>query len=86
MELLAVIHGVTHFQVYLERRPFEICTDNSALKSILNQKTLSPRLARWALIIQGFNFAVKHVSGKWNEVADALSRLEYPHAHTNADD
>ena len=28
IELLAVFHGVTHFQVYLEGRTFEICTDH----------------------------------------------------------
>ena len=42
IKLLAVIHGMTHFQVNFEGRTFQICTDNSALKSILNQKILSP--------------------------------------------
>ncbi len=56
-----------------------------ALKWILNQKTLSPRLARWALQIQDLDYSVKHVKGIKNVVPDCLSRRSYPYTSTSAD-
>ena len=62
-ELLAVIHAFKKFEFYLQGQKFLIQTDHSALKYLLGQKDLTSRLARWALIIQGFDYEVQHVKG-----------------------
>ena len=85
-ELLAVIFSFKHFRVYLEGNKFELQTDHSALKWILGQKDLTPRLARWALILQGYSFSIKHVKGSLNVVPDAISRMEHTETHTKVDD
>ena len=87
-ELLAVIYSFKHFQVYLEGTHFELHTDHAPLKWILGKKELSPRLARWALIIQGQSYTVKHIKGSLNVVPDALSRIPHtqPPTRTKPDE
>jgi hypothetical protein len=41
---------------------------------LLKYKSPTGRLARWALEIQGHDFDIQHRKGKYNDVADALSR------------
>ena len=84
-ELLAVIHAFKQFEVYLQGQKFLIQTDHSALKYLLGHKDLTPRLARWALIIQGFDYEVQHVKGSENNVPDALSRRSYDYTRTEVD-
>ena len=80
------IHSFKQFEVYLQGQKFTIQTDHSALKYLLGQKNLTPRLARWALIIQGYDYEVQHVKGSENNVPDALSRREYDYTRTKVDD
>lgn len=75
LEALAVVFGLTKFRQYLEHRPFELYTDNSALSYILNHPRQVGKLARWITLINSFKFTVFHVRGSDNAVADALSRL-----------
>ena len=70
----------------MQGQKFTIQTDLSALKYLLSQKNLTPRLARWALIIQGYDYEIQHVKGSENNVPDALSRLEYDYTRTKVDD
>ena len=44
----------------------------------MNIKISTGRLARWALILQSYNYTVIHRPGKINSAADAISRIEYP--------
>ena len=38
------------------------------------------RLSRWGLLLQEYNLDIRHIRGKENVIADALSRVEEPQA------
>jgi hypothetical protein len=44
--------------------------------NLLYQNMPSQRIVRWRLMLEEFNPTIKHVAGKDNDAADALSRLE----------
>ena len=74
-ECLAVVFCVEKFLEYVEGSEFTVCTDHSALTWLFKKKDLSGRLARWVLSLQQHNMIIKHVKGKLNVVADAISRF-----------
>ena len=55
-------------------RRFELRTDHCGLKYLFDQPTLNARKARWLEFLCEFDFQIKHIKGKENKVADALSR------------
>ena len=77
-EGLAIVEGIKTYHVYLASQPFKIFTDHAALKWLNNVKQSTGRLARWAVLLQGYQYEINYKPGKKNEVADALSRRPYP--------
>jgi hypothetical protein len=55
-------------------RKFLLLTDNSGVKFLFSQPDLNARQARWLAFLSEFDFEVRHIKGKENKVADALSR------------
>ena len=55
-------------------RRLELRTDHCGLKYLFDQPTLNARKARWLEFLCEFDFEIKHIKGKENKVADALSR------------
>ena len=77
-ELTGIFSAVKHFKYYVEARPFIIFTDHKPIVSTL-QKKAEPTSARQARQLAAFTDAtcdVRHIEGKNNLVADALSRPE----------
>lgn len=74
LETLAIIYALRRFRVYLHGRTFKIITDCNSLTLTLNKKELNPRIARWALEMQNFDYVVEHRTGKRMQHVDALSR------------
>lgn len=76
-ELLAIYTAVRHFRHMLEGRHFTIYTDHKPLTYAMAQNPLksSPRQARHLEFISQFTTDIRHISGKDNIVADALSRI-----------
>lgn len=74
-ECLAVVFCVNKFLEYVEGTQFTVGTDHSALTWLFKQKDVSGRLARWILSLQQHDMIIKHVRGKNNVVADAISRI-----------
>ena len=85
-ECLAIIEGIKSFHVYLAGQRFKVFTDHVALKWLMSIKQATGRLARWAVLLQGYDFEVCHKAGIRNEVADALSRRTYPECTDHTSD
>ena len=74
-ECYAVVWAVKRFQKYLDGIQFTLFTDHHALCSLFAIKDPQGKLARWAVIIQGFDFQIRFKEGSCNADADCLSRL-----------
>ena len=76
-ECLALILALNHFDVYLNvtMYPVQVFTDHNPLTFINRMKDKNQRVLRWSLILQEYNLDIKHVKGKENVIADALSRV-----------
>jgi hypothetical protein len=58
---------------YIMGRKFLLLTDNTGVKYLFNQPDLNVRQARCLACLSEFDFEVRHIKGKENKVADALS-------------
>ena len=56
-EAMAVVWAVTHFRHYLYGKPFVLVIDHQPL---LTGNKLTGKHARWALILQGYDFKIVH--------------------------
>jgi hypothetical protein len=81
-EVNAIVSGINVFRQYLLGNKFLVYTDNAACIQILKKPNLSPKLHRWALMIQDYDFDIFHKAGKANTVCDALSRIQVQAIHT----
>lgn len=77
-ELLAIYLAVKNFRHMIEGRTFTIFTDHKPITYAFQQKPekCSPRQFRHLDYISQFTTDIRHVPGKQNVVADALSRVE----------
>lgn len=73
-ELLAIIHSLIKFRMYLVGWKFEIITDHQALTYLLSTPYHNARLMRWILYMQEYQFDIRHCKGSDNLVADFFSR------------
>lgn len=55
-----------------------VITDHKALKYVLHQKQVSPKLAKWLDKLADYNIDIEFTKGDRNQVADALSRPPDP--------
>ncbi|XP_065894244.1 uncharacterized protein [Dysidea avara] len=75
-ETLALLLALQHFDVYLGTTiaPVEVYTDHNPLVFIEKMKNKNQRLLRWSLAFQEYNLKIRHIKGRDNVIADALSR------------
>jgi hypothetical protein len=73
LEAFAIFSALKKFEYIIGDVKFTLQTDHENL-TFLNVNG-SPKVKRWKLAIQEFNFDIEHIEGNKNVVADALSRL-----------
>ena len=76
-EAYAIYFALTKWEHYLRDAKFTLRTDHKNL-TYMNQHT-SPKVQRWKLAVQEYDFVIEHIKGTDNVVADSLSRFcPYP--------
>ncbi|KAF1327385.1 reverse transcriptase, partial [Globisporangium splendens] len=73
-ELLAIMHALRVWRIYLVDKPFMVETDHKSLETILTQKTTNRHIARGFNELAEFQPQFVWIAGKTNGIADALSR------------
>ena len=75
-ELLGLILALQHFDIYVTAAegPVIVFTDHNPLVYLKNLKNKNQRLLRWSLLLQQYCLEIKHIKGRDNVIADALSR------------
>lgn len=74
LETLSIIYALRRFRTYLLGLKFKIITDCQALSLTINKKETNPRIARWVLEMQNYDYVLEHRSGSRMLHVDALSR------------
>ncbi|OWZ07023.1 hypothetical protein PHMEG_00020639 [Phytophthora megakarya] len=81
IECWGIVWATRKFRCYLDRREFDLYTDQKALAWVFDEKnrTSNAKLARWAMELSQLRFKVFHKPGTSMGHVDGLSRL---HAET----
>jgi len=58
LEMLAVVRAVERFHIYLYGMHFRVVTDCNALVYAIKKASLNPRISRWVLALQNYNFDI----------------------------
>lgn len=74
LELTTIVHALKMWRHCLLGRKFLLKTDNIILKYFFDQKNLNARHARCLAFLSEYDFEIKHIKGKENKIADALSK------------
>jgi hypothetical protein len=75
LELEAIVlHALNKWRHYLMGNRFELRIDHNGLKYLFDQPTLNARQSKWLEFLSEYDFDIKHIKGKENKVANALSR------------
>lgn len=79
-EALALVWALQHFKVYVggSVTPVVVYCDHYPLTFLHSLQNPNQRLMRWCLFLQPYNLNIRHIRGKDNVVADALSRAPLP--------
>jgi len=75
LEVLAVVSALKKWRVYILGCKFKIVTDCKAFSMTMNKNDVPPRIARWAMFLQEFDYHIEHRAGTKLKHADALSRV-----------
>lgn len=74
-EMLGLCFSISKLKFFLTSNEFIVETDHSALQYLMNNRFANNRIYRWSLLLQEYKFTIRHISGKTNVTADALSRM-----------
>ncbi|CAH1713532.1 unnamed protein product [Aphis gossypii] len=74
LECLAVVYAIKRFHVYLAGITFKVMTDCDSFRLTLSKQEINPRISRWALFLQNYDFSIFHRPNKNMQHVDAFSR------------
>jgi hypothetical protein len=72
LDLAMIVHALKKWRHYIMGKKFELRTNHCGLKYLFGQPTLNARQIRWLEFMSEYDFKIKHIKGKENQVVDAL--------------
>ena len=63
LETYAIVKAFLQFAAYLRGAQVTIHTDHRALEFLQKMKNSSPKLMRWAMVVQPYNYVIEHLPG-----------------------
>ncbi len=75
-EALAIVLACWKYHHFPWGAQFTVRTDHRPQTSIFRRKGKSPRMNRWVIEMREYNCNINYLGGKYNYVADQLSRQE----------
>ena len=78
-ETLVLLLALQHYDFYVTAAqfPLVIYTDHNPLVFLTCIKNKNQRPLRWSLTLQGYDLDIRHIPGRDNVIANALSRQHY---------
>ena len=76
--MIAMVFVCEKFKPYILGSHVIVYTDHAAINYLMAKKDAKPRLIRWVLLLQEFDFEIKDKIGSDNVIADHISRIEKP--------
>jgi hypothetical protein len=76
-ECLIVVWVIIHFRPYLYGTNFILYTDHQPIKWLMTNNKLNGKLARWALILQEYEFKVIHRPSITHQNTDTMSQRPF---------
>jgi hypothetical protein len=74
LDLAMIVHALKMWTHYLMGKKFKLNTDHYGLKHLFGQPTLNSRQTRWLKFLSEYEFEIKHIKGKENQVVDAINK------------
>ncbi|KFM72496.1 Retrovirus-related Pol polyprotein from transposon 17.6, partial [Stegodyphus mimosarum] len=74
LELMAIVWTLDRLRQFLLGIEFTVVTDCQALVYMNAKKSTNPQIARWSILIQEYNFEIRHKPGIKMSHIDAISR------------
>ena len=75
-EALGMIYNINKFRHYLLGKKFTFQVEHATLLYLVSKHALTGKLALWMLLLQEFDFDIRHRPGMQHPIADYLSRIE----------
>lgn len=86
LECYAIVTAIQQWSPYLHGNRFILETDHKPLETLMTKTQLNAKCERWRMLLQSYDFIVKHIPGSSNSMPDYLSRSPVDSATEDSDD
>ncbi|KAK9739166.1 RNase H-like domain found in reverse transcriptase [Popillia japonica] len=81
LEMLGIVHRLNRFRTYLHGISFKIITDCNSLNLAMEKKDINPRIMRWSLVLQNYNYEKKDINPRIMRWSLVLQNYNYSLEH-----
>lgn len=63
LEMLGIVYSINRLRTYLHGITFKIITDCNSLNLALKKREINPRIMKWSLVLQNYDYTLEHRRG-----------------------